>query len=729
MLSEEQLTTIFTTEFGQSIGATDDGLAEKRQIAMDRYLGEPLGNEVEGESQVLTSDVSDVVDGVLPSLLRIFTTADNLVSFDPVGPEDVAAAEQETDYVSHVFFKKNNAFMILFTWFLDALLLKNGYVMAWWDESEKVSEETYDDKSLETIAELLDDPELEPIERSENDDGTHNIKFQRVTKSGRVAVESFPCEEFRISSDANGLDPGNARLVGRERMVCRSDMIDMGFDEDQVKALAAWPATTGRKAGDKNRKDQPVTQPQDKSQELIQLREGYMKVDFNEDGRAELRQIFTGNGDLMKWKDGEMANLVVDRQPYHVLCPWPLPHKHIGRSWAERVVDDNVTTTTLLRGAINNLYHTNNPGHGVWEQGMSENTLDDLLSTKVGSVRRFARPPQESYISMAVPFTAGATFPVLEYFGKTKRDRTGIGSDSEGLSPDALKNIQTTVMAQSVDLSKMKIEAIARVFAETGLKTLFLHIHEMVLKHQKQPDIARLRNQFVTVDPREWRARQDMTAQIGLGIGTREQNLLHLEAISQRQAQQVAGGGLNLTVTPKNIWETNKEYVKNANLKDPALYFTDPGDKLAPPPADEQMAFEKEKAELEKRRQQLDSDRNKINIARVDLEREKLELTHQREIAKLEEVREAREDKFAIQNEGLRNEIAKLQMAANEQPLVAAKTMAEIQLIRADTGLKKATAAKVVEEGRSQDIENDAAETGLLELVEALNGDQGTETN
>src|SRR5690606_21385968 len=137
---------------------------------------------------------------------------------------------------------------------------------------------------------------------------------------------------------------------------------------------------------------------------------------------------------------------------------------------------------------------------------------------------------------------------MLEYFDKLKRDRTGISSDSQGLSPEALKNIQTTVLAQASDISRMKIEAIARIFAETGIKSLFLHIHELLLKHQDKETIVRLRNKWVKVNPQEWRTRLDMTVNIGLGIGTREQNLLHLDAIWQKQSDLVSNGGYGTIV-------------------------------------------------------------------------------------------------------------------------------------------------------------------------------------
>ncbi|GAG37941.1 unnamed protein product, partial [marine sediment metagenome] len=226
----------------------------------------------------------------------------------------------------------------------------------------------------------------------------------------------------------------------------------------------------------KDKTDDNRVPGKEKSQETIILREAFMQIDVNEDGKSELKQIFIANGKKLEMSDA-------DRQPFHAICPHPLPHKHFGIATLEKVKDIQRISSELTRQMLNNLYRTNQPGHAVWEQGIGENTMDDLLTTRVGRIARFKRPVAESYAPMTVPFTAGESFPMLQYMDKMKRDRTGISADSEGLSPEALKNIQTTVMAQSTDLSKMKIESIARTFAETGFKTLFRHIHELVLKH------------------------------------------------------------------------------------------------------------------------------------------------------------------------------------------------------------------------------------------------------
>lgn len=664
-LSDERLVSIVDAEFTSAMGVEGGEISRERAKAWNYYLSKEFGNEIEGQSQVVTSDVSDVVDGLMPSLLRIFTTSENLVNFDAVGPEDEDKASQESDYVNYVFFKQNPAFRLMYTWFFDALVQKNGIVKAWWDESEIITQESYTGLSEIELFELMADDELEPLERDERREETldpltnqlvettvHDISFRRVSKSGRVRVENVPPEEYRISADARSIDPMDARMVGQEREITRSELLDMGFDKSVVEDL---PASNKSKYDSeeaiarRDKTDETQGGPHEASQEMVLVREAYIRIDADGDGRSELRQIFTGGGTLL-------SNEVVDRQPFHIISPQPLPHKHFGRASGEKVMDVQLVNSTLLRQILDNLYHTNNPGHAVWEQGIGENTLDDLMTTRVGRIARFNRPVQESWQSMTVPFTAGQAFPMIEYWDKVKRDRTGINADSEGLSPEALKNIQATVLAQANDLSKMKVEAVARIFAETGIKSLMLHIHELLMKHQQKEQIVKLRNEWVPVNPQEWRTRLDMTVNIGLGIGTREQNLIHLNAIWEKQMNAIQAGGQGSVVTGQHLYNTAAEIVKNANLKQPEMFFA-PGELAAQ--TDEQQQLAQAQLQVQARQQELDAQEQ-----RLDLEKARTE--HARKMEELDIKRESEANKLFVELEKIANQLTELELKHGE---------------------------------------------------------------
>jgi hypothetical protein len=702
-MTDDELAGLLDTEFEKAQGRPGGDIAAERTDAWLRYNQRPYGDETEGESAVITSDVADAVDGIMPSLLRLFATADNLVDFTAFGPDDEEQAAQETDYVHHIFFQENPAFLILYVWFFDALVQKNGYVKAYADDEQRISQESYEGLTDEDLAQLMEDDELEPVEREEREiedpaaDGVtmvkktvHDIVFRRVENYKCIRVVNVRPDEMRISSDCHSLDLNQARFVGQERDVTRDELLALGFKKEDVAALATdGDNTTGstEKTARYDRSDEQNTAPAttDKSQQPIRLREGYVRVDYDRDGRAELRHVIKANGKILQ-------NEVADRQCYHPLSPKPLPHKHFGQSVAEKVMDIQRVTSTLTQQTLTNLYHVNRPGHAVWEAGIGENTIDDLLTTRIGRIARFARPVADAYAPMSVPFTAQASFPMLEFYDKAKRDRTGISSDSQGLDANALKNVQTTVLAQASDIGRMKIEAIARIFGETGIASLFQHIHELAQKHQNKEDVVKLRGKWVNVNPSEWRTRRKMTVSIGMGVGTREQNLVHLDAIWGKQKDIVAGGGLGTIVTAKNIFNTAAQYTKNAGFKNPQLFFTE-ADKIAPPPGanDEQAAIVKQQQEIDARRQQLDAERQQINgaklqldaraqmleveKARFDMEKQSKELAL--EAADLDRKRKKDTNDVMLALEGLQNQLTEMAMRYGKTPPAPAQPPAQ----------------------------------------------------
>jgi hypothetical protein len=295
-LTDDELGALIDAEFEQAMGTDGGEISTERAKAWDYYLSKPIGNEIEGESAYVTSDVADSVDGAMTSLLKIYTTEDNLVMFDPVGPEDVDAAEQESDYANYCFFKQNPAYLILYTWFFDALVQKNGIVKSWWDESEEITTERYQGLNDQEVAGLMEDPELEAIERDSREvqapvevpgmgvvmvpQTVHDIKFRRTTKKGRVRVENVPPEEYRISSDARSLDPSKARMVGQERLIKRSDLLAMGFDAKVVEDLPAYDNLddSPEKQARRDVSDDDTGSPLDSSQDELLVREGYVRV-------------------------------------------------------------------------------------------------------------------------------------------------------------------------------------------------------------------------------------------------------------------------------------------------------------------------------------------------------------------------------------------------------------------------------------------------------------------
>lgn len=150
---------------------TASKLSSDRERANDYYLGDvsqDMPNE-EGRSSAVSMDVMEAVEGLMPSLMEIFCGGDQVVRFDPVGPEDEKAAEQETDYVNHVFMQQNPGFLVMYSFIKDSLISKNGIVKVWWEEKTVEERETYYDLTDDELAVLVADPDVEIIEHTVND--------------------------------------------------------------------------------------------------------------------------------------------------------------------------------------------------------------------------------------------------------------------------------------------------------------------------------------------------------------------------------------------------------------------------------------------------------------------------------------------------------------------------------------------------------------------------------
>ena len=176
-MDKHQLDALLTGLSSESVGYAGSELSTQRADAMKFYLGEPFGNESDGKSQYVSRDVQDTIEWIMPSLMEIFMAGDRTVTFDAQGPEDVAAAEQETDYINYLFERKVDGFKILHNWFKDALIQKTGFVKHYWDDSVKETRETYEKLSEQELEMLLSNPDVELIEQtvSEESKGRKNI--------------------------------------------------------------------------------------------------------------------------------------------------------------------------------------------------------------------------------------------------------------------------------------------------------------------------------------------------------------------------------------------------------------------------------------------------------------------------------------------------------------------------------------------------------------------------
>ena len=594
-MNENTLKGILDSEIENAIGYVETETTEDRSKAIRYYNREPYGQEVEGRSSIVTGEVAEVVDGALPQLLRIFTQSDELVRFEPKFPGDEEAAKQATEYCNLVFFQDNDGVIMMHNWFKDALLQKNGIVKYWWEDSEDPIKEKYKNLNAEELTMLFADDEMELVSQNMNEvspegiDPTgmpipatysYDVVIKKKKEAGRVKVQNVPPEEFLISKRDKSIR--DARFVAHRVMMTRSDLIAAGYSKDVVDNLPAYSDLTfsPERVARFERGEMPdESQSLDFSMQEIEVFECYIRTDLDDDGMAELVKVtYAGMSEILDKEE-------VDHIPFASICPIPMPHKFFGQSLADRAMDIQLIKSTITRQILDNLYLTNMPRMTAIDGQVN---MDDLLTVAPNGVVRMKS--QGAVQALTVPPTAAQSFPMLDYMDNVLQKRSGVTQTSQGLDANILQNTTATAIAAMQQAGSGRLEMIARIFADTGVKDLFSGIFHLLCKYQDKARVVRLRGKYVSIDPREWKNNYDVSINVGLGTGNKDQQMAMAAMVLQKQEQILGTQGFsNPLVTVGQYRNTLGRFIEAAGYKDSNEFFKEITPELdaqisAPPP-------------------------------------------------------------------------------------------------------------------------------------------------
>ena len=612
-LTDDEIRARLDAEIRQSVGYNSGELSTQREKALNYYHGEPFGNELEGRSSYVSRDVADTIEWIMPSLMRIFTGGDDIVRFEPQGPEDEKAAKQATDYINYVFQRQNDGFLTLYTWFKDALLSKNGFVKVYWEKYSESKTETYENLTDDEFIQIVQDPSVEVLEHTEEQVmggmvpmTIHSVKIRKKKDYGKCCVVPVPPEEVLVNRYPTYPLRSN-RFIAHRRRITLSELKEMGYkdveditsyeDEDNnIERVARYAFDETDQMGEET--------PSDPSMKYVWLAECYMKLDVDGDGVAEYRKITMAGNKILDNEECESC-------PFVTITPIILPHKLFGMSVADLIMDLQLLKSTVFRQILDNMYLANN-GRYMALDGMVN--IDDLLTSRPGGIVRVKT--FDAVKPMQPPLLGAPAFNLLEYIDTIKENRTGITRYNQGIDSESL-NKTATGINQIMSAAQQRTELIARVFAETGVKDLFYAILECVQKHQDKAQFVRLNGQWTPMDPREWQTKFDMTVAVGLGTGSKESVIGALGQTIQLQMAALQGG-LPI-VTPENLYHSGMELLKAQSIKGGELFFTHPSQIPPPPPqanpdvmkvqakAEADMMKLKTSTELKVQKQQVDS--------------------------------------------------------------------------------------------------------------------------
>jgi hypothetical protein len=633
-----EFNALVRNEIENALGYYDSEYGTDRITAMNYYMGEDFGNEQEGRSQVVTTEVADTIEFIMPSLMRTFTQTDEFVKFMPRQPEDVEGAKQATSYANYVLNCQNNGFVILHNFFKDALLQKIGVVKVYYDETEEAQEEEYTGLSDDELTLLLQDPNVEIVSQNTEEYGeegvdemgmpvsdysvSHDVVIKRMSYGGMIKVDNIPPEEFLVSKRAASIE--DADFVAHRTTMKVGDLIQMGYDRELVEKYAGYTELDTSSEVQNRFEDvesSDATDSSDMSMRDVLVVEAYIKSDYDGDGVAELRRVVTlGSGFEI------VENETFDHVPFACLSPILMPHRLVGRSIAELIMDLQLIKSTVLRQLLDNIYLTNNARVAAVEGQVN---LDDLLNSRAGGIVRMR---QANAVQVLQPPMVGQNaFSLLQYLDEIREQRTGLSKASMGLDADALQSTTATAVAAQMSAAQGKIEMIARVFAETGVKQLFRLVLTLCLHHGKKEQMIRLNNKFVPIDPSNWKHEYDLSVNVGLGSGQTNEKMAFLAQMAQKQEQILLQmGAENPLVDLQQYRNTLAELASMAGFKDASRFFKNPEDtppqpQQPPPPseAEMKMQFEQQKFQAELELQKAKQD------AELALKREELQMKMQ----------------------------------------------------------------------------------------------------
>tara|TARA_R100001082_G_scaffold30946_2_gene15616 strand:+ start:491 stop:2731 length:2241 start_codon:yes stop_codon:yes gene_type:complete len=619
-LTDDELKQLLSSEIADAMTYIQGSefIADERETNYEYYRG--VMDDLpapQGRSRVTDRAVSTYINMMLPSLLRVFTAGKNIAVYEPVGEEDSEIADLITRYINDCIFRKDNQGEALIRdWAWNGLVGKVGVVKAYYEEKFETSEETYEglnDIEFANIVEQVDaNPELEitnhtgqkiTVNEMEGTPARHDITVVKTINKSTVKLENIEWEEFVISRDAKNLE--DALLKSHRTYIRAGDLIDMGYDEQIVSSLPTYTERAYNSQAfddyyrERNRADSP-----DPALREVLVHEGIIKCDYDGTGVKEWYFVAGGSEnvvDVLKMEPYECQIVFAD------FCPEPIPNLFFGRCPADSLVEIQRANTVITRMMLDSGYLSMTPQREVVfenlvnpEQLTNMNPGAPVYVTKAGSIRE-----------IPVPFVGQQALPMLNHFDAQAEARTGVSKTAMGLNPDVLSNQSATSANIAYSASLGKVEMIARMWADNGMRKLFSGILKMLIKYQNYTRIYRMDGKAVQIDPRQWEAFSNMDVNIttGLGTGNRERDMAMMGMIVKKQESILAQYGKD---TPLVNWtkysRALQDMAEASGIKNPEMYFGEvPEDYQSPPsPPNPDMIEAQRKAQKDQQDFQVD---------------------------------------------------------------------------------------------------------------------------
>ena len=650
-------------------GDTDGGeLSRQRALALDAFAGKNIEPAPEGRSQITDRCLFDTINWLMPSLMRIFASGDNIVEFEAQGPEDEEVAEQESDYLNYLVTQKNDWDVVARTWMQDALLTKNAYVYCYLEEKIQTELERYEGQTEEQVAYILDD-DVEVVGQrqyeDEDDEGTvihpltgepaqdeaqliealalyessemepqivrrmlFDLEVRRTQPVEQLRFKVLPPERVKVAQDTPDFTLEDCDYFEYWDKCTISDLRRMGYDiPDDISDDYFYETEEDRSRDEVLEADIERDLP-DPSMRQVVCRWIWIAHDTDEDGIAELQYVVRVGRRVLALEP-------VTSIPVACIVPYINTHRHMGQSVADLIFDIQRIRTALLRGGLDGLNLALNPRHYVNLNAVGSTTIDDLLISRPGGVVRGEGIPGEAIM----PLQSENTFPYalegLSFMDSIIESRVGVNKMFQGIDANAMSSTNAhNAIGQLSTMAAQRVEDIARVFG-CGFKRLFKIAHELIIRSGHSAQAIKLRGEWVNIDPTQWKTGRDMRVVAPFAAGNKDALLNRLMILKQIHAEALAGG-LPI-VTAEDSYELALEIAKATDVSG-EKFFTDPN-MIEPPPEEPDynliaLEIENKKVEQKDREAETDADLDKYK-ADLDAEVEKYKADIDAEVKRL----------------------------------------------------------------------------------------------
>lgn len=608
---QDDLLNDIRTEMQNVVGLDNDQiLMDERERALN-YIKGDMSKDIpilKNRSKAVSSDLNDAIETSLADIIEIFVGGDDVVAFIPTKQEDEDAAAQETAYLNQVVFQDNDGFDIFYDAIKDALTLKTGiWGFGWKQEINEETEEFTGKNAQELMLAQQDGGEITKI-KPENDGApgdpntTYSFTLERTKDTSKEEIWSIPPDDFGVAVDTVKLKDATY-CVWRTRPRVQ-DLIAEGYDADKVRSLPQYNDNNTQIQIARDTAGENFTTGNNTDDDAlgdlrqVEIRKHHIRKP-GKDGKLEIWCVVTDQQAVI-----ELSREKVARIPYATITPYKTPHRFYGRSLADMLMDIQRIKTMLLRMLLDSGYFAQNQRAEISMADANEFTISDYLRNEPGV------PIRSKSGKAVVPLQASNlnfnAYEALEYFSTVAEGRTGVVRNAQGLNPDTLHDTAKGALTLLAAAQK-RVKMIARIFAETGVKDLYLGIHADIRENARASTIAHLLGKWVPVDPTKWGERNAMTVSVGLGASGKDMDIAAMNQIIGLQKTIVEGGGLGMLVTPENLFNGATTLSKKLGVKAPQMYFTDPAGQPPPQPKpDPEMAKVQGQLQLQQSKQQSD---------------------------------------------------------------------------------------------------------------------------